>query len=282
MAELMSLGWPEPRSEASVLRALTAPAADARNARLAVSRSGSIVGTALLTEVGDGKGKFWLDVRAADPDAVEALVDWAENRCRERVQDSARVFAGAWSAGHVMTAALRSRGFRPIRHSLRMSIDLTGEAPAPDWPDGIVVRTLALGDERAVYEVHMETFTDSWEHERMSFAEWSHWYLDSTRYDPSLLFLAFDGKELAAISLCREDDALARVGWVSILGVRRAWRRRGLGAALLRHSFRAFAGRGCQRVVLGVDGTSLTGAERLYERVGMAVVDRFEIYEKTL
>lgn len=82
--------------------------------------------------------------------------------------------------------------------------------------------------------------------------------------------------------MCREDDALADAGWVSILGVRQAWRRCGLGAALLRHAFGAFADRGCRRVVLGVDGTSLTGAERLYERVEMTVADRFEIYEKVL
>jgi mycothiol synthase len=283
MAELMSLGWPEPRGEASVVRALTAPSADPdRNARLALSQSGSIVGTAMLDEIGDGKGKFWLDIRAADQDAAEALVDWAESRCKERVEASARVFAGAWSAGDAVTAALRTRDFQRVRHSLRMTIDVSHEVPAPDWPDGISVRTLELGDERAVYEAHMETFADSWEHERMDYPEWSHWHLDATRYDPVLSFLAFAGDELAGISLCREDDVLAGVGWVSILGVRRAWRRRGLAAALLRCSFRAFADRDCRRVVLGVDGTSLTGAERLYERVGMAVADRFEIYEKTL
>lgn len=283
MAELMSVGWPEPRSEASVVRALTAPSADPeRNGRLAISASGSIVGTAMLDEVGDGRGKFWLDVRATSRDVAEALLAWGEDRCRERVEAPARLFAGAWSAGVAVVAALQSRGFSATRHSLRMGIDLAVGMPAPDWPDGVSVRTLAPGDERAVYEVHMETFADSWEHERMNYAEWSHWYLDTARYDPALSFLAFHDDKVAAIALCRDDDALARVGWVSILGVRRAWRGRGLGTALLHHAFAAFSDRGCLRVVLGVDGASLTGAERLYERVGMSVVDRFEIYEKGL
>lgn len=283
MAELMSLGWPEPRSDASVTRALTAPSADpARNARVAIGPSGSIIGTAMLDEVGDGRGKFWLDVRATSTEVAEALVAWAEGRVRERAETAARLFAGAWSAGGAVIAALRSRGFNGVRHSLRMTIDLTGGTPTPVWPDGISVRTRAAGDECAVYEAHMETFADSWEHEAENFAEWSHSYLDSARYDPSLSFLVFDGEALAAIALCREDDAVAGLGWVSILGVRRAWRKRGLGAGLLRHAFQTFADRGCQSVVLGVDGTSLTGAERLYERVGMSVADRFEIYEKTL
>jgi len=283
MAELMSVGWPEPRTETSVVRALTAPSADpARNARVAVGPSGSIVGTAMLDEVGDGRGKFWLDIRAASQDVAEPLVVWAEDRCRERAQAPTRLFAGAWSAGDAVIDALRSLGFAKVRHSLRLAMDLTAAVPAPVWPDGITVRTRDPGDERAVYEAHMEAFADSWEHERTDYAEWSHWYLDSTRYDPSLSFLAFHGADLAAIALCRMDNALAGVGWVSILGVRREWRKRGLGAALLRHAFRTFATRGCQRMVLGVDAASLTGAERLYERVGMTVVDRFHIYEKAL
>lgn len=229
MAELMSRGWPEPRSEASVLRALTAPSADpARNARVAISPSGSIVGTAMLDEVGAGRGKFWLDVRAPSTEVAEALVAWAEGRVPERAEAAARLFAGSWSAGDAVVAALRFRGFSHVRHSLRMRIDLTSGTPTPVWPDGISVRTRAPGDKHAVYEAHMETFADSWEHEATDYAEWSHWHLDSARYDPSLSFLAFDGEELAAIALCREDDAAAGLGWVSILGVRRPWRERGL------------------------------------------------------
>lgn len=283
MAELMSSGWPEPRSEDSVLRELTAPSADLeRNARLAVAPSGEIVGTGMLDEIGEGRGKFWLDLRAAATPAVEALLDWGEARCRERANTPARLFAGAWSTGDALIAVLRARGFRPARYSLRMAIDLSAEIAPPVWPEGIVVRTRMAGDERLVYETHMETFADSWEHEPADYADWSHWHLDEDRYDPSLSFLAFDDDELAAIALCRKDDVLTSTGWVSILGVRRPWRKRGLAAALLRHAFAELAACGCTRVVLGVDGTSLTGAERLYERVGMTVADRFEIYEKLL
>lgn len=283
MAELMSVGGPEPRSEASVLRELTAPSTDPeRNARLAVDPNGAIAGTAILDEIGKGCGKFWLGLHATSAAVAETLLDWSEGRCRERANGPARLFAGGWSAEEAAIVALQRHGFRAARYSLRMAIDLGAGTAPPVWPEGIVVRTLAPGDERLVYETHMETFADSWEHEAADYTDWSHWHLDATRYPPSLSFLAFNGDELAAIALCREDDVLAGVGWVSILGVRRPWRKRGLGAALLRHAFAEFASRGCSRAVLGVDGTSLTGAERLYERVGMSVVDRFEIYEKIL
>ena len=71
-------------------------------------------------------------------------------------------------------------------------------------------------------------------------------------------------------------------GWIQVLGVRPRWRKRGLGTALLRHSFRDFRDRGATRVGLGVDGESTTGAVRLYESVGMREVRRSDTYEKVL
>ena len=59
------------------------------------------------------------------------------------------------------------------------------------------------------------------------------------------------------------------MGWVGTLGVRRPWRKRGIGLALLRHSFNEFYRRGKRKVGLGVDAQNLTGALRLYESAGM-------------
>ena len=59
------------------------------------------------------------------------------------------------------------------------------------------------------------------------------------------------------------------LGWIGTLGVRPAWRRRGLGEALLRAAFAELFARGRRRVGLGVDTENVTGALRLYERVGM-------------
>jgi ribosomal protein S18 acetylase RimI-like enzyme len=88
---------------------------------------------------------------------------------------------------------------------------------------------------------------------------------------PSLWFLALAGDELAGFSLCRRDSTDPAAGYVELLGVRRPWRRHGLGEALLRHSFQAFRERGWTRGTLGVDASSPTGATRLYERAGMSV-----------
>jgi ribosomal protein S18 acetylase RimI-like enzyme len=72
------------------------------------------------------------------------------------------------------------------------------------------------------------------------------------------------------------------MGWVGTLGVRRPWRKRGLGLALLRYSFNEFYRRGIRKVGLGVDAQNLTGALRLYEGAGMHVHQTFDQYEKEL
>ncbi len=61
-------------------------------------------------------------------------------------------------------------------------------------------------------------------------------------------------------------------GWVEELGVRRPWRRRGVGYGLLVAGALALRGAGVTAAMLGVDGESLTGANRLYERAGFRPV----------
>ena len=162
-----------------------------------------------------------------------------------------------------------------------MEIEL-GETPEAAWPDGVTVRTFEPGDEQTFYDVHQETFEDTWEPIREAYDEWAHWLLGGPDFVPELWFLASAGEEPAGFALCHPYKTRPELGWVRILGVRRAWRRRGLGRALLLHAFRELSKRGMRHAGLGVDATSLTGANKLYEQVGMRVTARFDIHEKVL
>jgi GNAT superfamily N-acetyltransferase len=102
-------------------------------------------------------------------------------------------------------------------------------------------------------------------------------------FDPTLWFLAMDGPsgEIAGICLCRAQAYNdPNVGWVNILAVRRPWRKRGIGLALLRHAFGELYRRGKNMAGLGVDAENLTGALRLYENAGMHVHRAFDLFEK--
>jgi len=105
----------------------------------------------------------------------------------------------------------------------------------------------------------------------------------TSEFDPYSWFIAKDGDQIVGMSLCRaampEDENMA---WVDTLGVIRPYRKQGIGEALLLHTFDDFYCRGKTAVALGVDAQSLTGATRLYEKVGMKPYLRFEVLEKVL
>jgi mycothiol synthase len=267
-------------TEATVSQWLTAPELDPEHdMRLAVA-NGRLVGYADIAP--HPEPKYWLDARVppSEDDAVrDALLDWAEERARERNAALIRAFTS--DQDQPEKNVLERRGYELIRHSYRMRIDFEGEPPPPEWPAGVSVRPAADSDVETAYETYSETFEDTWEFGRDPFDEWRHWMIEDD-LDLSLWFIAQGEGEVAGIALCKPWEAEEGLGWVGVLGVRRPWRRQGLGRALLLHVFGEFHRRGFHGVGLGVDAESLTGAHRLYENAGMRVDRRWDIYEKSL
>ena len=262
---------------------LTSPTNDPKeNVRLAYDADG-LVGYADVDPRGSAPNRWWCEIEidpTTDADAAgAALIAWAEQRAREQPGILAPYVS---TANTTVKRLLEERDFRLVRHSYRMEIDLGTELDEPEWREGIELRTIRAGRERRVWEVQEEIFEDSWAHTPTPYDEWLHWMHDNPSFDPTLWFLAYDGDELAAICLCRIHAREPDLGWVNILGTRRPWRRQGLGRALLLHAFAVFRERGFRRVGLGVDATSLTGANRLYEKAGMRVVRQWDFYEKEL
>ena len=171
-----------------------------------------------------------------------------------------------------------SEGFKAIRHNWSMRIKLDALPPAPQFPDGIEIRPFVEAEHlHPVYEALEEAFADHWGHVKPSFDDWKQYRMLPERYYPDLWFVAWDGNQIAGISICRYRSEMA---WVWSLGVRRPWRKKGLGMALLLHSFGEFYRRGEKVIGLGVDASNPTGATRLYERAGMHIETEYVCYEK--
>ncbi len=270
-------------TEGEIRHWLTSPLFDPdQDFRIAVSDA-DIVGWIDLWDQNRMHERLFADVRAHPRDRAVygRLLDWGEQRAREVVDRKAILRCGAASDNESLAGELAARGFVVVRHFLTMEIDLDEEPPPARWPPGIALRPFQPGDGRAVYEALNEAFADHWDFVPVSFDEWQEYFLESPDFDPSINFVAEEDGEIAGAALCR-NERRPNAGHVAILGVRRPWRRRGLAQALLRHSFAEFRRRGRAKADLGVDAENLTGAVRLYEKVGMRVARRFDSYEKQL
>jgi ribosomal protein S18 acetylase RimI-like enzyme len=237
-------------------------------------RNGRIVGYADVIPFGNTS---WVDVRATDPEAYDPLLDAATARGAEHDKQHIRAFAG--DQDDAASAAIERAGYQPIRYGFRMLMEFDGELPEPQWPGGYTVRPYREGDAETFYRLHQGSFADTWEFTTEPFEPWEHWFMGA-QFQPEHWFVVEAGSEPAAIAICRIAEAEENTGWVRILGVLPAHRRRGLALALLQHVFRHFAALGMKRVVLGVDGENPTGAVALYERAGMSVLRRNVTYER--
>ncbi len=223
----------------------------------------------------------------------EYLLQWGENRsiaALELVSSHIRVapITGTEHHNQAGIQAIRNQGWKPIRSFYHMGIDLVSTPVVPAVPPGIIIRRYnPLTEREAVYRAFVDSFKDHFGYVEQpfehGFSDFKHDLIDSPGYDPNFWVVAVDGNEIAGICISRPSSPEdPECGWVCELGVRRAWRKRGLGFLLLKQAFSAFHTIGRKRAGLGVDASSLTGALRLYERAGMQVVRQFDHFEKEL
>lgn len=177
-------------------------------------------------------------------------------------------------------AVLAHEGYLPVRHQWRMEIDLDAAPPSPILPAGLEIRPFVKDEHAtAVWQARNEAFRDNWGSYQLTFSEFSYYTLDDAEYDPTLWVVLWDGDEIAGFSI---NQYRMGIGWIHMLGVRPAWRAKGLGLALLHHSFGEFYKRGTKTIGLAVDAFNATGATRLYQKAGMSTVSEFVTIEKEL
>lgn len=200
---------------------------------------------------------------AAEPPAAATLSVWAHEKDGERI------------------ALYAARSYRHVRTFMRLQVSLAEPPAAPVWPPGIAVRGFRRDhDEAAVHAAVSEAFQDHWRPEVMDFGEWLAFRFERPDLDLGLWWVAWDGGEVAGVLLAFTTPLGA---YVDELAVRRPWRGRGLGRALLLHSFAEFHRRGLPAAYLGVDSENPTGAMQLYGSVGMAPVRGSHlVYERVL
>lgn len=232
----------------------------------------------------DGEIAGYGDVTVADgvvalevaaPDHWDTFLSWAEDEARQA--DASRVRVLSYT-GESLANAAAARGYFLWRSAYRMQIDL--DLGAPDQsplPKGIELRPYGDSDADRLLDALNEVFSPDPFFAHLTGAQFRETLLNDPRMDPTLWVLAWDGEDLVGFALGFAGwHGKADVGEVQSVGVRAPWRRRGLGEALVRSTFRLLHERGLRSVTLGVDASNETGAVRLYERLGMRISGRYD------
>jgi ribosomal protein S18 acetylase RimI-like enzyme len=151
--------------------------------------------------------------------------------------------------------------------------------PTMDLPEGFRLLRWSPGFDETARMVINAAFSDHWASGPMSPDDWKQAISLEGTFKPQYTWLATYGEEVAGVCINRVldiDNANKglHAGWIGTLGVKRAYRGRGLGKALLVASMQAFAEDGYTAAGLSVDTENPTGALRLYESLGFTPVSR--------
>jgi mycothiol synthase len=222
----------------------------------------------------------WAAVRPEfrDRGISTVLLGRVEDRARKR--GASVLKAGMFAENAAARRLFERLRFCEARHYYLMRIDFDRQPDPPSWPSGIAPSTFRPEDARAFHAALGEAFAEEWGFHALPFEEWKRSRLEAPDTDTSLWFVARDGDQIAGV--VRGDPKTHGGGWIGALGVRKPWRKRGLGLALLRHAFVEFHRRGEKHVGLGVDAENPTGATRLYERAGMRILTEDVVFQKEL
>jgi ribosomal protein S18 acetylase RimI-like enzyme len=218
------------------------------------------------------------------------LLEWGLKRAEifiplipEHARFSLRAFANLEDGQQL----LENNGFICMRQSHMMSIELSDDMPQAQFPDGFRIVTMK---EHPVLEDFVHVYQETFRDHRGSIDEpleaavtrWKS-IITNGNFPPENFMILKEGQEDAAVLIMAnksEDDP--DKAFVQTLGTMPNYRRRGLATQMMYLAFQTGRKMGKPRIGLSVDASSLTGANKLYEKIGMRVDMVYNAYEREI
>jgi mycothiol synthase len=301
MAELRAFCWEDLEATVDLLQACEAedqegsvPTVESLRHQMSFPGYDATKLVYVLPEERGGLSAFCVGLPLPGPAGMTYMVNMSIHPDRRpELEDELLLFmegrAVAWCRKEGATATLQSgyishqthrrnllerHGYEAQRWFLELERDLT--LPIPEMPDPAIVHIRPVRpetDAAALHTAMTESFLDHWNPMTLTAEQLMH-FMQRPAFRPKLNLLAVgaDG-EPAGLCLCtvREDynrQHNALEGLVDILGVRRPFRREGVGRTLLLRGLEALRAAGMTMTTIVVDADSPTGANRLYASVG--------------
>jgi mycothiol synthase len=211
-----------------------------------------------------------------------AIIDWTEAETRARLAQgaTARLWNSVQAGNPGAITLLDANGYAGIRSFWQMSMDLDDSFDAGAAPEGVTIRPVVMDvDGPAAQSVLNTAFRSHFGHVEETFDGWLAQQEADDTWDPTLGLLAEVDGTIVGYS---NNGVIEGTGYVFELGVLPEMQGRGIGRALLRHSFAMLAARGIAKGRLGVDTQNATGAVELYRSIGMTPVSEHRVVEKLI
>ncbi len=233
----------------------------------------------------------------------QLLIKWAEARA-DNLSNSAPsgvrtvLQANLFETEEEALKLFVDSGYSKVREWVHMVLEMEGALPISPHQDGMIIREMDLDNDWDIVGPAMDdAFADHWgailqdelgesakeENNEEQIEEDEVPADDSFSNSPGYCFIMLDGDRVAGGILCNaklvERTDTGRVGSVF---VRREYRRRGIGGALMKAAFNTFWQQGIRRIILDTDSESFSESTKFYSRLGMKPYRREFLYEKEI
>jgi ribosomal protein S18 acetylase RimI-like enzyme len=216
---------------------------------------------------------------------LKLALERARSLPRSRSDKPYEIWAPLFQREFWKESLLEEEGLRHARSHYTMRRDGLQAVTLPPTLPGLQIEPWSEARDLEFYTAMDEAFRDHWGYHQESYKfyrsfyhrpDWPReaWRMAVNESSGEIAGIVVTGIDAATNALTGRQD-----GWIHELAVRKAWRRRGVGEALLRHGMLALRDQaGMSAAVLGVDTQNLSGANRLYERAGFRVVAEGRLY----
>ena len=233
----------------------------------------------------------------------QLLIKWAEARAdnlSNRAPSGVRTVlqANLFEAAEEALQLFVDSGYSKVREWVHMVLEMESTFPISSPPDGMMIREMDLDSDWDIVGPAMDdAFADHWgaisqaelgespeeENNEEQIEEDEVPTDDSFSNSPGYCFIILEGDRVAGGILCNaklvERTDTGRVGSVF---VRREYRGRGIGGALMKTAFNTFWQKGIRRIILDTDSDSFSESTKFYSGLGMKPYRREFLYEKEI